>query len=114
VAQLEGEFQAEIVDPKWSRDAGVEATRALSHDLPAGSKLGTVECRANMCRVETSHGTVQEYQAFVKSGLLSRTKKLWNAAFSSHVEDPSPSGITALTFIGRETSPGPEAPSVRN
>jgi hypothetical protein len=104
VAQLEHEFRAEARDPKWSDQGTAEATRALAHDLPGGTKLGKVECRFTMCRVESSHAGVDAFQAFVSSSLLSRGRQLWNAGFSSYVVDQSPSGVTALTFIAREST----------
>jgi hypothetical protein len=110
VAQLENEFQAEPHDPGWSRGAIAEATRALSQDLPRGSKLGAVVCRTNMCRIESFHDDVQAFQSFVKSALLSRGKQLWNSAFNSYVVEQSPTGVAALTFIGRESPPEAVAP----
>lgn len=114
VAQLESDFQSEAHDPKWSARGTSEATRALSHDLPGGTKLGKVECRFTMCRVESSHSSVEAFQAFVRSHLLSHGRQLWNGGFSSYVVAQSPSGVTALTFIERESAPGAAAKSALN
>ena len=101
VAQLEDDFRAEGRDPGWSDQGTTEATRALSRDLPGGTKLGKVECRFTMCRVESSHTSVDAFQTFVRSGLLSHDRQLWNGGFSAYVVDQSPSGVSALTFIER-------------
>jgi hypothetical protein len=104
VAQLEDDFRSEHRDPKWSDQGTNEAVRALSRDLPQGTKLGKVECRLTMCRVESSHVSVDAFQAFVRSGLLSHDRQLWNGGFSSYVVDQSSSGVSALTFIERGSS----------
>ncbi len=109
--QLEQKFQAEAHDPRWSREANGEATRALTTDLPKGSRLGAVDCRSRLCRVETSHETLQAFQTFVQAALLNPDKKLWNGPFSAQVLTQSASGVTAVTFIARqgESIPATEA-----
>jgi hypothetical protein len=114
VAELESDFRAEARDPKWSDHGTTEASRALAHDLPEGTKLGKVECRSTMCRVESSHTSVDAFQAFVRADLLSHTRQLWNGGFSSYVVSQSPTGVTALTFIARESTPESAAKSALN
>jgi hypothetical protein len=111
-AQLEVKFQAETRDPQWSREASTEARRALSTDLPIGSALETVDCRANLCRVESSHASVEAFRTFVEAALMSRGKKLWNAGFSAQVVAQSASGIKAVTFIAREGQAVPVADTI--
>jgi hypothetical protein len=101
VAELEDDFHSERRDPKWSDQGTTEATRALSRDLPQGTKLGKVECRLTMCRVESSHTSVDAFRNFVRVSLLSHDRQLWNGGFSSYVVGQSPSGVSALTFIER-------------
>jgi len=101
-AQLEDKFRSQASDPSWSQKATGEVTRALAGDLTQGSRLGTVECRTDLCRVETSHDSLKAYQAFLQSALLSREKKLWNAGLSTQVLSQSQAGLAAVTFIAKE------------
>jgi len=111
LAQNEEKFLSEPRDSNWGGEATVQATRALSSDMPSGSHLGKIECRTNTCRVESSHKDLEAFQAFVQAALLSRTKKLWNGGFSAQVTEQSASGVTAGTFVTREgySNPSPEA-----
>jgi len=115
VAQLETKFQAEVRDPAWSEQAIATATRALANDLlPSGSRVESVDCRRNLCRVESSHDNMAAFKSFVESSLLSRQKKLWNGAFSAEVIAQSESGVQALTFITREGEPLPAGDPMPN
>ncbi len=114
VGQLEDKFQSEQSDPHWSRDAAVQAISALSSGLPAGSKLGAIECRTNLCKVESSHHSIEEFQSFVRATLLNHQTKLWNAQFSAQVLAQSDAGVAAVTFIAREGRQIPEPEPVPN
>jgi len=111
-AQLDQKFHAQAPDPAWSRKAADEATHALSSDLTPGTRLGRVECRMDLCRVETSHDNLPAYQSFLRSALLSMHKKLWNGGLSTQVRSESASGLTAVTFIAKEGQPVPLAEPV--
>jgi len=59
-----------------SRAAALERARV---SLPAGSELESFDCRASMCRIETSHIDRQQYTEFVEKAFLSMDSHLWNA-----------------------------------
>ena len=114
LAQLDDKFEAEERDPNWSGPAATQATRALTSDLPSGSTLGSVECRTNLCRVESSHPSLDAFQSFVHSALLSRDKKLWNGGFSAQVVAQGPLGVKAVTYIAKEGQAVPQLEPVRD
>jgi hypothetical protein len=102
-AQLEDKFRTENPDPNWSQKATSDATRALANNLTPGSRLGTVECRSDLCRVETTHDDLTAYQTFMNEVLGSAHEKLWNAGISTQVINmQSKTGLTAITFIAKE------------
>lgn len=101
-AQIDSKFAAEQVDPAWSHDAARRASELLTSTLSPGSRLGHVECRANLCRVESFHTDLESFRSFVDVSFLSRDRKIWNGGFSSIVVDISESGVKALNFIARE------------
>src|SRR3954463_8996526 len=65
--QLDQRFRAQTRDVEWSSKAAEEINRALLTDLTRGSRIEKVECRMDLCRVETSHDDVPAYQSFVRS-----------------------------------------------
>ena len=99
---LDKRFDAERSDPGWSQTATREATRALSSTLPPGTTLQRVECRTDLCRVESNHTNMDAFQAYTKACLLSRQRQIWNGGFSAMVRSESASGVTAVTYIARE------------
>ena len=48
IAQLDDKFRSEAVDPNWSQKGIDDALRALSGNLTLGSRLGTVDCKADL------------------------------------------------------------------
>lgn len=112
-AQLEDKFRTEAPDPNWSQKATGDATRALARNLTPGSRLGTVECRIDLCRVETTHDDLTAYQTFTHEVLGSAHEKLWNAGISTQVINmQSRSNLTAITFIAKEGQEMPPAEPV--
>jgi len=109
VAQIDEKFRAQTIDPSWSQKAVSDATRAISGDLTQGSRLGTVECRASLCRVESSHDSVQAFATFMDTALFSPSRKLWNGSISTQVVSQAPSDVRAVTFIAREGHDVPAA-----
>ncbi|MFZ5890263.1 MAG: hypothetical protein ACOY0T_04270 [Myxococcota bacterium] len=107
--QLDNHFDSESYDPKWSRSAQTQATTAITHRMTAGSRLGAVDCRSELCRVETFHENLEAFQTFVRSALLDKEREIWNGSVSSIVRSQSASGVTAVSFISREGRPMPTA-----
>lgn len=111
VAFLDSKFDVETVDPSWSETARETVSRALSPHLPAGSSLERVECRTNICRVETKHGNVDQFHEFMQSSFVTRNPDLWNGGWSSWVVDPEAPQPVAISFIAREGQNLPTMPN---
>jgi hypothetical protein len=109
-ARLDGKFYSEGYDQQWSSGAAHEADRAIRARAPSGTSVGRVECRTDLCRVETSHSSLESFRAFVDAALLGRERQIWNGGVSSMVLTQSESGVTAVSFIAREgrSVPTPE------
>jgi hypothetical protein len=101
-ALLNNGFDDERPDPGWSIQAARQVQSALSSTLPAGSTLGKIDCRTKLCRVETTHDSIDAFKAYVDAGYISREKKTWNSGFSALVTSRTASGVNAVTFIARE------------
>jgi hypothetical protein len=101
-ALLDNRFDDERADPSWSIQAARQVQSALSSTLPSGSTLGRIDCRTNLCRVETTHESIDAFKAYVDAAYISREKKTWNSGFSALVTARSASGVSAVTFVGRE------------
>lgn len=99
---LDNTFDAEPVDPAWGKAATQEATRALSSGIPSGTKVKGVQCRTSLCRVETSHTSVDDFRAFATGSLLGRDRHIWNGGVSTQVREESATGVTAVTYIAKE------------
>jgi hypothetical protein len=108
---LDNRFDDERPDSSWSIQAAREVKSAVSGALPAGSSLGTIECRTNLCRIETTHESIDAFKAYVDTAYLSRDKKTWDSGVNALVTARTPSSVTAVTYMAREgrSMPMPDA-----
>ena len=108
---LDNRFDDEQPDSSWSIQAAREVKSAVSGTLPAGSTLGTIECRTNLCRIESTHDSIDSFKAYVDTAYLSRDKKTWNSGVNALVTARTPSAVTAVTYMAREgrSMPVPDA-----
>ena len=112
VAGVDSTFDAEAADASWSSSATIEAEAALEAGLPSGSRLGKVECRSSLCRAETFHANVDEFQSFVSESFLGRERASWNGGFYAAIIDQSEDVVSAVSYIAKEghSVPLPEVP----
>jgi hypothetical protein len=108
VAGLDDKFAEEEVDATWSNAAASQLTRVLSTHLPRGSTLARVECRKDMCRIESRHADTETYQEFAKSSFMDRNSGVWNGGFSSWIVDKTAAGVVAVSHLAKE---GQDLPS---
>ena len=114
VARIDARFYREPAETEWGRGA-IERTTAVFQRLATpGTRLGRIECRATMCRVEATHRDVDDFQAYVTSVAADPIdqrdqSRLWNAGFTAQVISTSPSGVSAITYVSREDAPSPGA-----
>jgi hypothetical protein len=112
ITQLDANFVQQTADPSWSRGAASNATRVLAAQMPPGSRLvKDVECRKSLCRAETSHQTLEQYQQFTRDAFLSRSSELRNLGVTSWVVKNDSSGLVAVSFIAKE---GESVPNVED
>ena len=100
---LDAHFWREAVDTSWSIDATRELDRKLPEFLPPGSTVRGVACRGSLCRIETVHVGLAEFQQFVQHAFLSQTR-LANSGFVASVLDEPVDGhpIATVAFVARE------------
>jgi ATP-dependent exoDNAse (exonuclease V) beta subunit len=101
-AHIGSEFAAQDDDVGWSRPAEKRLLLALSEQLPEGSLLQDVRCRASLCEMRSSHVDRERYQSFVDAATAARTGELWNGAFATFITEESKGGLQALTYLAKE------------
>lgn len=106
-ASLDATFASERPDATWSADAQSRAQSGLSRALPSGSSVRSVRCTSSMCRIETRHHDMDEYQQFVDRAFVQPSTALWNAGFFSSVVDGAEGGgeVTVVSFLARDEQP---------
>jgi hypothetical protein len=104
-------FEKESTDPKWSPVAEQTAESRLRNAMPKGGSLQSVECRSSMCRIQSVHESVDEFQEFVQSAFMKIDTQVWNGgSFSTPVEDGERHfPVTIVTYIAREGRALPKA-----
>lgn len=106
----QGFFDGDQGDPSWTAPDEQRTELRLKEALPAGSALRSFDCRATMCRTETSHQDMPHYQAFVRAAFIDQETKVWNAGSSSSIISVAQDGsLVSVTFLGRE---GRDLPAV--
>jgi hypothetical protein len=108
---LEGAFVADSSSSDWGSAVQREARASLEAKLPSGSAIRSFDCRATLCRIETSHESVRTYNSFVHDAFVSRKPAPWSApSYQVVLNDPDADDgrVTAVTFLAR---PGHEIPS---
>jgi hypothetical protein len=112
IAELDESFSDETVDAAWSRTASSQASDALTSHLTPGSRLTQLECRADLCRVETRHPTLDQYQEFANASFMTADSGLWNGGFSSWVVEQTSDEVVAISYIAKEGHAIPVADAV--
>lgn len=114
VAQIDGKFAQEAVDPAWSSGAEYQLRQALESKPSPGTTLTSIRCHRSLCRVESLHPSLEAFQAYVQSSYLADDRRLWNGAFTSLVTEQSEARVTAVSFIAKEGSDIPAAEPVED
>lgn len=102
---LEALYQSEVPDPSWSERARSLAENALAAHLPDGSRLGAIDCRASVCRIESTHDRQKQADEFIHKALAEPATRPWNGGFAVGpiAEDPATGRVTTLLFLMRES-----------
>lgn len=102
---MEALLQGERVDPAWADAARAQAENAFAGKLPEGSRLGTVDCRTTICRIETFHDSEANADQFVERSVGEPSSRPWNGSFATGpvAIDRSSGRVTTLVFLMRES-----------
>jgi hypothetical protein len=102
VATIDRSFASEVSDPRWSGTATNQVVHAISGSLPKGSLLGEVSCRSSICKIETTHESLEAFQSFNDAAFVKGAQSLWNGAVYSAVNEQSAQGIRAVSYLAKE------------
>jgi len=102
---LEALVQAEAADPSWADRARSMAENSLAAHLPEGSRLGAIDCRTSVCRIESIHDGQRRADEFIHKALGEPAARPWNGGFAVGpiAEDPATGRVTTLLFLMRES-----------
>ena len=112
--RLDDYFARERPDPGWAYDAQRTAEARIVGAIPKTSEVRSIECRASMCRIETAHQDLDQYQQFVHRALMDPETKLWNGGFfATLLGEPAEGRVTTVAYLARDGEalpPMPDAP----
>jgi hypothetical protein len=101
---LEALFESEAPDPAWAGEARSLAENALAAHLPSGSRITSAECRASVCRIESSHGSARIAHSFIRDALTDLSTRAWTGGLATGLtkEGAATGEATMTTFLMRE------------
>jgi hypothetical protein len=110
VNRIETQFAEEARDPAWN--ASPQIRGKLSAVLPSGSQLRELDCQSSLCRMETTHRSLDAYHDFVARGFghAEDDSTVWPGSVTFSVqEDPAHHGeVVAVAYLLR---PGHQFPN---
>jgi hypothetical protein len=100
---LDSLLTGEKVDPDWAAAAKLESRLRVA--LPAGSRVEAIDCRTTLCRVTTSHASLDEYHSFISAAFeFKGAKRVWQEASIFMLLEPptnSTGHVRAAMYLGR-------------
>jgi hypothetical protein len=107
LAFVEAEFEREAVDRAW--DPSRELRGKLDKVLPQGSSIRELDCRSSMCRLESSHASVQDYEAFAENfGIPRQGGAIWPGSgvfFIARQPEQQGEPLTVVGYLARGSLP---------
>ncbi len=98
-------FAAEAVDSSWGPEAARKLEGIVRSHLPAGSRLGGVECRSSMCEVSVTHADAKAQSDFLMGGFHG-----WPGSLFVTGEKQEHGQIAVTIIAAREGTEPPIAP----
>jgi hypothetical protein len=98
--RLERRFADEKPDPAWSKGAQSLITEHVQKGVPPESKVGSIECRRTVCRVQSQHPNLDVYKKFVDDAVLFPHGG-WNGPVMTSIVSRQPE-IKAYAYLFRE------------
>lgn len=99
--RLERKFHEEAPDHSWSSKAAEEAKAGLERGLPEGSQIVSVECRASICRSESSHSNFDRFREFIDRTVLTPEFKWEGPAMWSVLEQSERGHVSGVLYLLR-------------
>lgn len=104
VANLEADFATESYEHAWASWAKDRVTRLLNSNDESAS-VQSIDCRASMCRVETSHESLELYRQYMFTGFSGEHE--WpGPRTTTLISDEPGAPIRSVTFLLRSNSDG--------
>lgn len=108
---LDEHFFAERVDPAWGRASEAALTARAEQVLPPDSAIRRCECRASMCRLETSHVSRESFMTFTQAAFSDVQQRPWNGASLTSIVSANDNQVVAVSYVARE---GVDLPGMSN
>lgn len=101
--KLTDQFSSEGTDTRW--DPSPELSRKILAVMQPGGSLRSLDCRASMCRLETSHPSQDSYSDFTQYfTLMKGDAQLWTGSTALRVtHEPEHDGdpLVAVAYLHR-------------
>lgn len=98
--RLDSAFEFQRTDPDWSGRAERSLSEHLQALLPTGG-LGSIECRATVCRFKMRCETVAQYQAFIDRLAQHPESLPWDGSVFVAPATDSGSEENYVAYLGR-------------
>lgn len=102
-------FAGEVTDAAWAASAERSLSDRLGPLLGTEGRLGRVQCRGTLCRVETVHADGVALQRFVSQAFLEAAPEeggpRWQEVQSEPPEALSDGRVLAVSYLLREAAP---------
>ena len=98
-------FATEAVDSTWGPDATRRLDGIVRAHLPAGSRLGNVECHATMCAVQVTHPDANALGEWLRKGFRG-----WPGSIFVTSEQDQRGELAVTIIASREGTEPPIAP----
>jgi hypothetical protein len=107
---LESAFLEQRPNSSWSLE-GHDAVKATLVGLESSSLSITIECRETLCRVESTHASMDQYHEFGRSAFKVGGYP-WRGSRKTILPLDAVEGspVTVVTFLGKPRTPGPTHP----
>jgi len=98
-ARVELAFSSQARDASWSRGAATQIQSSL-HAKLGSSRMGPVECRSTLCRVEVSHPAENDEEQFVTGAFA--FPRVWQGEMLSIRQERDDGSRSSVLFFARE------------
>jgi hypothetical protein len=98
--RMERQFAAQPSGGGVAADGLQRARDRLPAALPPGSSLRSLDCRATLCRIETTHPDLQHYRQYLERAFRDGDTELWNGGMmTAIVEEANDGALLTVAFL---------------